>query len=188
MSLPRLIGLYSPAPQSGKSTIATYLTTHGYDKIPFADPIRRMAGALLHDLGYPAAEAARLLHKDKHETIPEIRATPRALLQTLGTEWGRLCIRDTLWTDIWRHKADRTLQSNRSVVCDDVRFPNEAELILAMGGELWMVTRPGTTRPNRHTSEGSLDNFPTFHRRLVNDGTLLDLYTQLREIADSPLK
>lgn len=81
------------------------------------------------------------------------------------------------------------------VVVEDVRFPNEAETIRRLGGQLWEVVRPGTPRhyplpdwlswlsrliPRRwrsrfHASEGRLRNYPHFNLRIVNDGTLEDL-------------
>jgi hypothetical protein len=39
-------------------------------------------------------------------------------------------------------------------------------------------------RTTSHASEGSLDDFPCFDRRLDNSGTLIDLYQSARRVID----
>ena len=181
-SVPRLIGLYSPAPQSGKSTVASYLTEHGYYNIPFAAPLKRMIRTFLVQVGYGPDTIEHLITEGKEEKIPGIDVTPRHLMQTLGTEWGRTCVHPNVWLQCWQTTATRYIKSDTPVACDDVRFPNEAELIRSLGGELWLVERSSARRNTEHASEGGLDNFPAFDRRIVNDGSLLDLYQQVRQI------
>jgi hypothetical protein len=65
------------------------------------------------------------------------------------------------------------------VVVDDVRFPNEAQLIKSMGGQLWRIERPGLTDATGHSSEGGLADWE-FDRVIVNDGTVEDLVRDLR--------
>jgi hypothetical protein len=177
----RLIGLYSPAPQSGKTTIASYLHAAGYQRVSFAAPLKRLAVLLLTELGLPEHEAMRLVHKDKEEIIPSLRTTARHMLQTLGTEYGRNCIHPHIWVMCAEAQITTLMAEEGCVVVDDCRFPNEAALIRRLGGELWRVERPGITRDTEHTSEGSLDDYPLFDRRIVNDGTLVDLYDQVSE-------
>lgn len=177
--VPRIVGLYSPAPQSGKTTLARYLSFQNYVILPFAEPLKRMTRVLLLNLGYGPLEIDELLTDGKERILPEIRTTPRHILQTLGTEWGRQCIHPDVWLKCWRSRADRFLQAGASVVCDDVRFPNEADLIRSIGGEIWHVSRSGTISSGTHASEGSLDDYPHFERFIDNDGTLHDLYAQL---------
>lgn len=68
------------------------------------------------------------------------------------------------------------------MVFDDCRFTDEAEFIRRLGGEMWRIERPGTERNTDHASEGGLDEYPLFDRRIVNDGSLLALHTRVREI------
>jgi hypothetical protein len=179
---PRLIGLYSPAPRSGKTTIARYLIDAGYETVSFAQPIKRMATILLMELGHDLDTIENLLEYGKGDTIPGIKTNLRHILQTLGTEWGRDCIHPEVWLMCWEHAATRQLNNGFNVVCDDIRFPNEAALIRRLGGEIWCVTRPGTERGTSHSSEGSLDNYPLFDRRILNDGTLLNLYDRVQSL------
>lgn len=174
----KLIGLYSNAPRCGKSTVAKYLRDeHNYVVVPFAKTLKSMLVPFLGGLGYSELEIARLINDDKHTVVPEIGVTVRHLLQTLGTEWGRRSVADDVWLRVWHYSAKRY----ERVVVDDVRFSNEAELIKAQGGELWLIERPDTDAPvfalpnggavGRHASDGALAGWP-FDRTLVNDGTI----------------
>jgi hypothetical protein len=182
----RLIGLYSPAPQSGKSSVASYLTSYGYRTVSFAGPLKAMVRSFLAHTGYTHDQVDELFGPSKKERIiPELGVSPRHLLCTIGTEWGRECISPDVWLKCWQRNVDYYLANDLPVICDDVRFANEAELVRELGGELWMVTRPGTTRRGNHASEGGLDNFPYFDRRLTNDGSLVELYQAVRRVIDA---
>lgn len=182
MTAPRLIGLYSPAPRSGKSTVAAYLTEHGFYTVPFARPIKLMVRTFLIQLGYGPSEIDHFLEAGKNDVIEGIRTTPRQLMQLLGTEWGRQCVHPQVWLMCWERATQQKLEAGIPVVVDDCRFPNEAALIRRLGGELWRIERPGNERQTDHASEGGLDEYPLFDRRLVNDGSLLTLHSRVREI------
>ncbi len=183
---PRLIGLYSPAPRSGKSTIASYLTEHGFHTVSFATPLKRMLRTFLIQFGYGPEDIDYLLSDGKNQKLRTLGVTPRQLLQTLGTEWGRTCIHPEVWLMCWSSTAQRYLSTGISVVCDDIRFSNEADLIRSLGGELWTIHRPEIERATTHASEGALDNYPHFDRRIVNDGSLLDLYKRVTTVMTPP--
>lgn len=179
---PRLIGLYSPAPRSGKTTVANYLNGMGYRRLPFAAPIKLMLRPFLTQLGYGDRTDHFLEGEGKEDLIPELRLTPRQLMQTLGTEWGRTCVHPQVWTMCWERMAASNLERGIDVVVDDVRFPNEAAMVRRLGGEMWRVERSNTERQTAHASEGGLDEYPLFDRRIVNTGSLLDLHARVREI------
>lgn len=172
----KLIGLYSNAPQCGKSTVARYLRDeHNYAVMPFARTLKAMLVPLLSSLGYSEFEVQCMMAHGKHRVVPELGVTLRHLMQTLGTEWGRECVAPDVWLRVWRKSVERYDR----VVADDVRFPNEAELIKSLGGEVWLVERPGVSGAvASHASEGSLDEW-RFDRTIVNDRTLQRLYSQL---------
>jgi len=176
----KLIGLYSPAPQSGKTTVAGVLSDHGHVIIPFAGTLKDMVVPMLGALGYSYPRAWEMLLRDKDAIVPEIGVSVRHMLQTLGTEYGRQCLHPNVWLICWRKQAER----HAKVVADDVRFPNEAALIREMGGEMWMVRRPGVERNTGHASEGSLDEFD-FDRVIENDGTLDELRTKVLAALDA---
>ena len=166
MSIPRLIGLYSPAPGCGKTSAADLLNDH--ERVSFAAPLKCAVLYMLDDLGLPGFNYA---YVDKEAIIPGIGVSARHMLQTLGTEWGRACIHPDFWVMIARAKAERIMADGRSVVIDDVRFPNEAAMIRDLGGELWRIDRPGVAYNGDHSSEGGLEDI-TPDRVIVNDGSI----------------
>jgi hypothetical protein len=181
-TFPSLIGLYSSAPQCGKTTVASYLTGMGYTSLSFATPIKRMAQVLLTELGYSAEEAHNLLHERKEEKLECVSTTSRHVLQTLGTEFGRGCVHPRVWLMCAERSLSRHLAEGHPVVFDDCRFPDEADFVRRLGGELWRIERPGTERQTEHASEGGLDDYPLFDRRLINDGSLLDLHERVNQL------
>lgn len=173
---PLRIGIYSPAPQSGKSTAASYLcSVYGFDAVSLAAPVKAMGAEFLVSFGYSREEAEYMVFRDKERIIPSLNKSVRYILQTIGTEWGRNYINGNVWVKIML----RNLELKGNVVVDDVRFFNEAEAIKAAGGILWKVVRPGLIPKENHASEGSLNNYDRFDRVIANDGTVEDLYAKI---------
>lgn len=173
-----LIGLTGLA-GSGKSAIADVLTVEfGFTRVKFAGPLKNMLRTMLADAGYCEQDRERMLEGDlKEEVIPALGVTPRHLMVTLGTEWGRDCVRKDIWTTLWVAQALR----HERVVVDDVRFPNEVDIIRYLGGQIWKVDRPGLAA-SQHVSE-QLDAAPDL--TLVNDRTLEGLQATVRGLARS---
>ncbi|HET8883030.1 MAG TPA: hypothetical protein VFM56_12715 [Solimonas sp.] len=173
---PKLIGLYSPAPQSGKSTAAGFLRERGYRALSFAGPLKRMISSLLLDAGFSRDERSHALYGDLKETpIPLFGKSPREMLQTLGTEWGRGLVKQSIWTDIAMLQAQK---SESPVVFDDMRFPNEFDAIKQAGGVCICIVRPGAEHSSGHASEGAL-NGHGFDAYIANTGTVEDLKRKL---------
>lgn len=179
MNHPRVIGLYSPAPQSGKTAVAYELQQHGYISVSFASPLKRMLGIFLSSAGYGHEQIEHMLFERKENKIPEFGVTPRQMMQTLGTEWGRMCVGPDVWVNVWKSSVQKWLDGGLNVVVDDMRFPNEWEAVKSLNGECWQITRPQTARNTEHLSEGALDNHE-FEQLLSNDADLPDLYHQVR--------
>lgn len=111
----------------------------------------------------------------------------RKLLQWLGTEWGRESISQTLWVDLWKAKVMEVYNENPSkiIVCDDVRFDNEADAVRSLGGHVIKIisdksffridTTSGITG---HKSEQGLD-FKNIDYIIENNGTIEDLKASL---------
>jgi hypothetical protein len=147
--------------------------TWDFKKISFASPMREFCSNLLSALGH---DGVVLLRDKKEEKVAGIGVSPRQMMQTLGTEWGRSCIHPELWIMVAAGAVEQQRNQGRNVVIDDVRFPNEAEMIRRLGGELWLVDRPGTAYEGGHASEGALvDLMPD--AVINNSGSLEDLQT-----------
>lgn len=132
-----LIGIAGPA-QSGKSTLAgefrrlAEFRGRKYREQPFAGPLKRM----LASIGVDVSDLS------KNAPVPFLdgRITPRIMMQTLGTEWGRNLLPD-LWLKVWQHELD---DSAHVVTVPDVRFDNEADLIRGLRGVIIHVQRKPT--------------------------------------------
>lgn len=172
----RLIALYSPAPGCGKTTAAGVLRQQGFTPLAFAAPMRAMLHPLLLQLGYSEFEANALLQQRKEELIPSLGVSVRHLLRTLGTEWGRTCVHPALWL----HTMELQLQRHRQVVIDDLRYANEAALVQRLGGEIWLLRRPGCEQASSHSSDGDLNGWDGFAETIVNDGDVTSLGLKLR--------
>jgi hypothetical protein len=171
-----LIALYSPAPQSGKSTLAEHLTQHrGYELVKFAGPLKDMLRCLLFDhCGIDHATTERYVDGDlKEQFVPEIGVTTRHLMQTLGTEWGRDHVRSDLWVHLARQSVMRHIAAGKRVVIDDMRFQNEWMMVRDLGGQVVRIERGDAPAQDfGHASEGGLNNVPM--TLLRNDGSLDD--------------
>lgn len=132
---------------AGKDTIAARLAeTHGFERIAFADPLYQMLEVLT---GLPEE---RLRDRAEKEAVIEwLGKSPRQLLQSLGTEWGRQHVAD----DVWVRLAVRKAAAAPLVAIPDVRFDNEAQAIKDAGGLVWCVVRPGVTCLDPSTSKHS---------------------------------
>lgn len=149
---------------SGKSTAAQILQElYGFEIVSLATPLRYLAELAKADktvkeytanqtVGYPIALAyMQKLFEDPdnaiaafqryqalcYECAEELKseAKPRNFLQRLGTEVGR-----AIEPDVWvRELLKKTSFATVNIVCDDLRFLNEATLLRASGWELWRM-------------------------------------------------
>jgi hypothetical protein len=146
----KLIGIAGRA-RSGKSTAAELLLRMGAGKYlySFADPLRAMLKAGLGiDLDNPYWQMR------KEDPMPEFGGhSPRALLQSLGTEWGRELVDPNLWLTL----ASRALQQRGpGMVIADVRFANEAAWVRGMGGVILHIERGNAPPVRPHASEAGV--------------------------------
>lgn len=179
MTQPRIVGLAGNA-GAGKSTAAAFLVGRGFARLRFAAPLKSMLSALYAEAGLSAREIARRIEgdlKEKPDPLLDGR-TPRHAMQALGTEWGRDMISPRLWVDVWSTRARAAILAGRSVVVEDVRFPNEVAAVRNLGGRVIYIARPGATVIAGHVSEG-LDPAEA-DAILHNSGTLGALSRALR--------
>lgn len=170
--LPRLVALCGSA-GSGKSAAADYLVLHyGYRRVKFAGPLKNM----LRAIGLTHAEIEGDAKESKSEML--CGRTPRYVMQTLGTEWGRHIVGADLWVNLWQERVTKLAADNPAtrIVVDDMRFPNEMGAVAQLGGRRIMLHRATAQgKAGDHVSETALpvDNDM---RVIINDGDLAQLH------------
>ena len=138
----RLIGIAGQA-QSGKNTLASHLLSNLSDdwtQSAFADPIKNMLTAI----GVDCSDEAKAVIDEAFDV------TPRYMMQTLGTDWGRHMIGGEIWV-----KAFARLNAGMCVVVPDVRFENEADLVREHGVLIHLTGRGGIE--GGHISENPIE-------------------------------
>lgn len=167
-----LIGLCGAA-GAGKNTVAEALCLkYGWIQFGFADPVYAAVSAAT---GIPVQ---RLRDRSmKEQPIEWLGKSPRELLQTLGTEWGRNLVRSDIWVQVAMRQVDACRQHACSVVLTDVRFENEADAIKSAGGLVWRVVRGSSSlsaQAAKHSSEAGIPDY-LVDSVIENRGTIHDL-------------
>jgi len=168
-----IIGLSGYA-QSGKDTLAGMLIgLHKYENRSFADPIRKLlyeTNPLVKD-EYRVKSVVDAYGWDKAKVeFPELRN----LLQTLGVG-ARHVFNDQFWVD----QGLAGLSAGDKVVITDVRFPNEADAIKNLGGQIWRIKRLGIGAVNEHVSETAMDGYKV-DQIFINNGSIENLMSLLQ--------
>lgn len=65
--------------------------------------------------------------------------TPRKILQNFGTELVRNHLNQNFWVYRTEYELKKLTSKGKNVIITDVRFPNEAEMIRSLGGQIWHV-------------------------------------------------
>jgi hypothetical protein len=167
-----VIGLGHRA-RAGKDSVANVLCgAYGFSRLSFAESLK--------------AAACEIFGWDRRHVDGELKEvvdgywgfSPRWALQHLGTEAVRRVIGDDTWI---KSAMLRIRTRGPRVVITDVRFPNEADAILDLGGEVWRVDRPGLP-PAEHASERGLLGYSRWSAVLANDGSLSDLESSVDQL------
>jgi len=171
---PRIIA-FTGLMQSGKTTAMGLLQNilpHS-NSLKFAQPIYDMQEFIY-------ARAGLTLHEKD-----------RKLMQYLGTEWGREKDKD-LWLKVWSASAKAHLESKDErpvlLLCDGVRFNNEADTVKELGGCIVKVHCSELKRSERacllgsaHASEQGIDS-SYINYMMYNEGSLISLENQVRAL------
>lgn len=181
----QLIGLTGRA-GGGKDTVASFLCeAHGFVQIALADPLRDGLKAMLGIID------EQLHRRDlKEAPIDWLGRSPRELLQTLGTEWGR----EHVAADLWLRVAARRIEQIKAappclhiagIVVSDIRFENEADWLRDLGGQVWHIERQTSHQLGgaaaAHSSEQRI-HAAEGDQIINNAGTLNELHEWVTEI------
>lgn len=151
---------------AGKDTVHARLVALGgarFVRLSVADPLKDAAVALLgcsHDQleewKRDGSVGVQLVHE--HRGGLDGPMSIRLFLQKLGTQVGREIFGESFWLDLWERKAQEIHEQRRNavIVNTSVRFENEAQRILDLGGEVWHIDGPQDPGAGTHESEQRL--------------------------------
>ena len=158
----------------GKDTLADYLVSrHGFIKKSFAGPLKDMCQ---HLFLFSDAQCHNPRLKDVVD--PRWNLSPRMALQMVGTDW----IRNQWDKDFWVKRMHFDLsacQNHDRIVLSDVRFENEKDLVVGMGGHVWGISRSRVHTVDSHESETNLDGFFASLPILENNGSVVEFYEKI---------
>jgi hypothetical protein len=170
---------------AGKDTFAEPFHNHGFRQYAFANPLKE---ACAHLYGINIANFHR--RELKNERIPYWNKTPTEMAQFVGTELVREHLGESHWISRLNYQMvqDANIKEEFKAVISDVRFQNEAQWILSMGGILIRLTRPGNDGnvgiPNHPSKNGinwetlvyPIGRNSVFH--VINSGTIAELHQE----------
>lgn len=187
-----LIGLHGQK-RVGKDTVCGFLLEwyeqlgYGVERRSFASSLKLSAAraiGLQFETAEEAEEWAELfkLHGEiRHGALghtPSVVISGREYLQNYGTQAHRDIFGTDFWVDMCLPPHSSELPDDTIVVVTDVRFPNEAQRIRDLGGEVWHILRPELEQEgDTHASEVPLPS-DLVDYVIVNDRSLEDLRDQ----------
>lgn len=177
--------------RSGKQEIAKIFEKYGYERIYFAMPLKQLCADILdislkelNELKNNNQEIHLSLNKDIIQIISEETNIPYEIVEKLGLNKYILNVREMLQfigTDIIRNynsnwhveriKAIIEDNKNSKYVIDDLRFPNEKNMIEDLGGVCWYVVNPYNKQISNHECEISL-KWQDFENIFINNKSL----------------
>lgn len=179
---------------SGKTTACDYMLTHfpKHVKVNFKDALvaelKKNFMPLLREMYHATIEFAidgePYYEKDEDMCKYLFKVKPplvRKLLQGYGTEVRR-ADDPNYWVKQWKIEVQKQLDLGNWVVCDDVRFLNEAEAIHEMGGILVRIQRPDIVDTGTHSSETEMEQIGVSRIIETKQGDLESLYKQLDDL------
>ena len=176
---------------SGKSELASICQEAGYKKLYFALPLKKLVADLIHvkleeindlknvekdyvfyktDYLFLSKETGIPFETVEKEMSPIKFKTVRQLLQFIGTDLIRKY--NTNWHV---NRIRQMIDKNENYVIDDIRFPNELNLVRELGGDCWFIIRPTIDNVSNHESETSL-TWKDFGNRIIINNASLNLF------------
>ena len=174
---------------SGKTELAAICEKYGYKKLYFALPLKQLCADLLdisidelnilkrnntpiditvtNDWVQIIHEETQIPYDNINEVIGgQVIHTVRDLLQIVGTDVIRK------YNFNWHvERIKEMIKDGEKYVIDDVRFPNEKEMIENNGGVCWYIIRPIMNNISNHISETSLE-WRNFDNIIINNHSL----------------
>lgn len=172
-------------PGAGKDCAANYLTETGlWSKVSFAAPLKRMLSV---GLNIPMEDIEN--PKIKNEPNYKFGRSIRYMAQTIGTEWARNLISDSIWVDLAVESIEHAWSHGLNVVNTDLRFENEAIRIRELGGIVVHIIRDNNEHAAKQNETGAQnhasnivlnENYIDF--TIYNNGTVEMLHNEIADL------
>jgi hypothetical protein len=168
---PRIIGL-SGKFGVGKDTAAAFIK-EAYPKYSLRAIAANLKRAVALITG--TSEESQYTREGKEYVPPGFANQSIGYYQQKLGQYGREIFGPNVW-------INSVIGGNEPIVITDVRYPNEADAILAAGGIVIRIVRDGVVlndgRDVNHISETALDDYDKFSAVIHNNGTI-DQYRDL---------
>jgi hypothetical protein len=193
MKLIGISGLKTSGKDSTYKAIAEALPDLNVRRVAFADKLKELAALALgidRDFIKRMDEAKEYWTlKIEHRDMSLFDVTGREYLQHIGVG-ARKVFGDSFWVNQILPPAPKQASAEFArefiaefyqgvdVLCvTDVRYPNEADRVHELGGQIWNIVRPGI-ESDGHSSEIPL-SMSKIDLFIQNNGSLEDLYTKV---------
>lgn len=171
-----VVGICGKA-RAGKDTAGAYLSKKlGIPTVAFADALKLSAVAMFgitSDMAYG-------INYDREQIVEHWGISVREMLQKLGTECAREVFRDDFWVRRLQQLVRIDPCYSEGFIVTDVRFDNEAQWVLDMGGKMVHISRRDSILESAdgHSSEDGVN--PNLVNSFVsNDHDVQDLHIVL---------
>ena len=159
---------------AGKTTTAKTIQSIDPDRIgvySFARPLKKFVG----DLFMLSCEQ---LYGDRKEIVDERWGhSPRRIMQMAGTDFVRNMVMPEFW--VVRMKESIKRSSFEIILIDDVRFDDEAQMVIDTGGVNYLIQRPMGQQLPWHASEQPPVRLA--EDVFYNNGTLREYQEQVKQ-------
>jgi len=130
---------------AGKSTVAGIFKEAGFTPVSLADEVKELAVVAANAVQIrPSVYMPRRISLIDRQDLDKSKSIYRGLLQWIGT-YGRERISADIWVKIFEAKY-LTQGANQLLVIDDMRFPNEANMLRTKGFSIVRIERPDAER------------------------------------------
>lgn len=169
--------------QSGKSTAAEYIAKrYNAERVNFKDGLIQ---ELKERFPNTLQVIIRTLEKANYDgmkpwTIDRLFNEKPDIVRSLLQEYGTNVRREDdplYWVSKWEGSV-----GIKTVVCDDVRFLNEAEAVKKKGGIIIRIKRNGLESTDTHLSETQMDLIEPDFTLTVETGDIEGLYRAIDEV------
>ncbi len=164
----------------GKDTIGNYLEEiYGYKKLHIAYPLKKICKEIF---GF---QDDQLFGNKKEDIDPRWNVTPRQCFQFVGTFFRENMkelipdLKSGFWVHRFEHEYVLMKQMYRNIVICDVRYQDEIDMIISLGGYIINVERD-TNIEDEHQSENQ--ELTGITMNICNNKTMSHLLFQVDEL------